>query len=55
MQDMNLEYKIIGKGNNVLVIETGIGGSFYDGYPFDIYRLSFEKHDLVGVERVWKG
>lgn len=34
MQNMNLEYKIIGKGNNVLVIETGIGGSFYDWYPF---------------------
>ena len=32
MQELNLEYKIIGEGENVLVIETGIGGSFYDWY-----------------------
>ncbi|MBP2024199.1 pimeloyl-ACP methyl ester carboxylesterase [Clostridium punense] len=29
---MDLEYKILGKGKTVLVIETGIGGSFYDWY-----------------------
>jgi pimeloyl-ACP methyl ester carboxylesterase len=31
---VELEYKIIGKGKEVLVIETGIGSSFYDWYPF---------------------
>lgn len=33
MKDLNTEYKIIGKGKTVLVIETGIGGSLYDWYP----------------------
>jgi pimeloyl-ACP methyl ester carboxylesterase len=33
MQELVLEYKIIGDGKNTLVIETGIGGSFYDWYP----------------------
>jgi pimeloyl-ACP methyl ester carboxylesterase len=32
MKELDLEHKIIGKGKNVLVIETGIGGSFYDWY-----------------------
>lgn len=32
MIEMDLEYKILGKGKTVLVIETGIGGSFYDWY-----------------------
>jgi len=32
MIEMDLEYKIFGKGKTVLVIETGIGGSFYDWY-----------------------
>jgi len=30
MKDLDLEYKIIGKGKSVLVIEIGIGSSFYD-------------------------
>lgn len=30
---MEIEYKIIGNGNTVLVLGTGIGGSFYDWYP----------------------
>ena len=34
MKKLDLEYKIIGKGETVLVIETGIGGSFYSWYPF---------------------
>lgn len=32
MNEVDLEYKIIGNGKAVLVIETGIGGSFYDWY-----------------------
>jgi len=32
MKASDLEYKIIGKGKTVLVIETGIGSSFYDWY-----------------------
>jgi pimeloyl-ACP methyl ester carboxylesterase len=32
MNELKLEYKIIGEGNTILVIETGIGGSFYDWY-----------------------
>lgn len=32
MRELDLEYKIIGKYKPVLVIETGIGGSFYDWY-----------------------
>ncbi len=32
MKELDLEYKIIGKGKNMLVIETGIGGSLYDWY-----------------------
>jgi len=33
IQELVLEYKIIGDGKNILIIETGIGGSFYDWYP----------------------
>lgn len=32
MHELNLEYKIIGKDKPVLVVETGIGSSFYDWY-----------------------
>lgn len=32
MNELNLEYKILGKDKAVLVIETGIGSSFYDWY-----------------------
>lgn len=32
MNELNLEYKVIGNGKNVLVIETGIGGSMYDWF-----------------------
>ncbi|WP_346931090.1 alpha/beta fold hydrolase, partial [Clostridium sp.] len=32
MNELDLEYKIIGKDKTVLVIETGIGSSFYDWY-----------------------
>jgi len=31
---MELEYRVIGSGEKTLLIETGIGGSFYDWYPF---------------------
>lgn len=34
MNSINFEYKIIGNGNATLIIETGIGNSFYDWYPF---------------------
>lgn len=34
MNSINFEYKIIGNGNSTLIIETGIGNSFYDWYPF---------------------
>jgi pimeloyl-ACP methyl ester carboxylesterase len=34
MNKLDLEYKIIGKGKTVIVIETGIGGSFYNWYSF---------------------
>ncbi|WP_454053872.1 alpha/beta fold hydrolase [Clostridium sp. Marseille-Q7071] len=30
MEKLDLEYKITGKGEQILVIESGIGGSFYD-------------------------
>ena len=30
MEELDLDYRIIGKGKTVLVIETGIGSSFYD-------------------------
>ncbi|MGG7165288.1 alpha/beta hydrolase [Clostridium ihumii] len=33
MNELNLEYKIVGKGKTLVVIETGIGSSFYDWYP----------------------
>ncbi|MTI70571.1 MAG: alpha/beta hydrolase [Firmicutes bacterium] len=33
MDNVNFEYKIIGDGNTTLLIETGIGNSFYDWYP----------------------
>ncbi|QAA33945.1 alpha/beta fold hydrolase [Clostridium manihotivorum] len=32
MNELNLEYKIIGKDKTLVVIETGIGSSFYDWY-----------------------
>jgi pimeloyl-ACP methyl ester carboxylesterase len=32
MNELNLEYKVIGNGKKILVIETGIGGSIYDWY-----------------------
>jgi pimeloyl-ACP methyl ester carboxylesterase len=32
MNELNLEYKVIGNGKNVLAIETGIGGSMYDWF-----------------------
>ncbi len=34
MNNINFEYKIIDNGNSTLVIETGIGNSFYNWYPF---------------------
>ncbi|MGF7056941.1 alpha/beta fold hydrolase [Brassicibacter mesophilus] len=56
MNDRNFEYKIIGNGNSTLIIETGIGNSFYDWYPIieDIkdyftvivyHRLGYGKSD----------
>ena len=33
MNELNLEYKIISKDKTLVVIETGIGSSFYDWYP----------------------
>lgn len=33
MEKLDLEYKIIGKGETTIIIETGIGGPFYDWYP----------------------
>ncbi len=33
MDNINFEYRIIGKGNTTLIIDTGIGNSFYDWYP----------------------
>ena len=33
MNELNLEYKIVGKDKTLVVIETGIGSSFYDWYP----------------------
>ncbi|WP_066507644.1 alpha/beta fold hydrolase [Abyssisolibacter fermentans] len=32
MKELDLEYKITGKGEQILVIESGIGGAFYDWY-----------------------
>ncbi|MBU5425551.1 alpha/beta hydrolase [Tissierella pigra] len=33
MESINHEYKVVGKGNTILVIDVGIGNSFYDLYP----------------------
>ncbi len=33
MKDLFLEYRVIGSGKITLVIESGIGGSYYDWYP----------------------
>ena len=33
MDNINYEYKIVGSGNTILVIDVGIGNSFYDLYP----------------------
>jgi hypothetical protein len=30
---LELEYKVIGNGEEILIIETGIGNSFYSWYP----------------------
>jgi pimeloyl-ACP methyl ester carboxylesterase len=32
--DLPLEYKILGKGEKTLLIETGIGSSIYNWFPF---------------------
>ncbi|WP_061808744.1 alpha/beta fold hydrolase [Rossellomorea vietnamensis] len=34
MHDIDLEYLIIGEGKRILVLETGIGNSFYSWLPF---------------------
>ncbi|MGM0751778.1 MAG: alpha/beta hydrolase [Bacillota bacterium] len=34
MHDIDLEYLIIGEGERILVLETGIGNSFYSWLPF---------------------
>lgn len=34
MKDIELEYKVVGSGKTILILETGIGGSFYNWYPF---------------------
>ncbi|MDR7857873.1 alpha/beta hydrolase [Tissierella sp.] len=57
MNEINFEYKIIGNGDITLVIETGIGNSFYNFYPvidkikdyFTVivyHRLGYGKSDL---------
>ncbi|MCR8849254.1 alpha/beta hydrolase [Rossellomorea sp. SC111] len=34
MCEINLEYRILGEGKQILVLETGIGNSFYSWIPF---------------------
>ncbi|MEK3996305.1 alpha/beta fold hydrolase [Psychrobacillus sp. FSL K6-2365] len=34
LKDIELEYKVVGSGKSILILETGIGGSFYNWYPF---------------------
>jgi pimeloyl-ACP methyl ester carboxylesterase len=34
MKDIDLEYRIVGNGESTLILETGIGGSFYNWYSF---------------------
>ena len=34
MKDIDLEYRIVGNGKSTLILETGIGGSFYNWYSF---------------------
>ena len=34
MKDLNLEYFIVGEGETTLIIETGMGGSYYNWFPF---------------------
>jgi pimeloyl-ACP methyl ester carboxylesterase len=34
MCELNLEYRMIGEGKQILVLETGIGNSFYSWIPF---------------------
>lgn len=45
MNDLYLEYKIIGNNKTVIVIETGIGSSFYDWYPI----VDYLKEDFTVV------
>lgn len=62
MNSLNFEYKIIGNGNSTLVIETGIGNSFYNWYPlieeikdcFTVivyHRLGYGKSDFPTQSR----
>lgn len=34
MKNIDLEYRIVGNGESTLILETGIGGSFYNWYSF---------------------
>ncbi|MBB2479641.1 MULTISPECIES: hypothetical protein [Heyndrickxia] len=34
MDGTELEYRVVGKGEQFLIIETGIGSSFYDWFSF---------------------
>ena len=34
MKGIDLEYRIVGNGESTLILETGIGGSFYNWYSF---------------------
>lgn len=65
MKELDLEYKIIGKDKTVLVIETGIGSSFYDWYSivqelkedFTIvlyHRLGYGKSQATNTSRTTK-
>lgn len=62
MNNIKFEYKIIGNGNSTLVIETGIGNSFYNWYPlieeikdyFTVivyHRLGYGKSDFSTESR----
>ncbi|MBK1813597.1 alpha/beta fold hydrolase [Clostridium sp. YIM B02505] len=53
MKELDLEYKIIGKGKTVLIIETGIGSSFYDW--FSIVQKLKEDFTIVLYHRCGYG
>ncbi|MCC5803533.1 hypothetical protein [Rossellomorea vietnamensis] len=57
MCENNLEYRMMGEGKQVLVLETGIGNSFYSWLPFvDVIKNDFTvpEEEALLHEKVWR-